>query len=86
MIEVDDPVYAFNEVIAYFLAALLAPFTRCFDCFPKSLEVVFRYWSFCHNYSPYYILLFTFVFGYVYTILLIGQNKAYCSALQLDTV
>ena len=49
---------------------------RLYRC-PKSLEVVFWYWSFCHSYSPYYILLFTFPFGYVYTVLLVSQNKAY---------
>jgi len=40
-------------------------------------EVVFRYWSFCHSYSPCYILLFTFLLGYVYTVLSISQNKTY---------
>ena len=33
------------------------------DCRPKSSKVVLWYWSFCHNYSPYYILLFTFLLG-----------------------
>ena len=32
---------------------------------------------FCHNYSPYYILLFTFLLGYVYTVLLVSQNNSY---------
>ena len=27
-----------------------------------------KYWSFCCNYSPYYILLFTFLLGYVYIV------------------
>ena len=49
---------------------------RLYRC-PKSLEVVFWYWSFCHNYSPYYILLFTFLLGYVYTVLLVSQNNSY---------
>ena len=44
---------------------------------PKCPKVILWYWSFCHNYSPYYILLFTFLFGYVYTILLISLNNSY---------
>ena len=48
---------------------------RLYRC-PKSLEVVFRYWSFCHNYSPYYILLFTFLLEYVYTVLSVSQNNS----------
>ena len=28
-------------------------------------------------YSPYYILLFTFLLGYVYTVLLVSQNNSY---------
>lgn len=59
-----------KHFVDYFLAALLAPCPRCLNRCPKSLEVVFRYWSFCHNYSLCYILLFTFPFGYVYTFLL----------------
>ena len=38
-----------------------------------------------HNYSPCYILLFTFAFEYVYAVLLVSQNKSYFSALQLNT-
>ena len=37
--------------------------------FTKSLKIISWYWSFCHIHSPYYILLFTFLFGYVYTVL-----------------
>ena len=43
----------------------------------KSLKVIFPYWSFCHIHSSYYILLFIFLFGYVYTVLLNSQNKTY---------
>ena len=58
-----------KHFVAHFLAALPAPCPRRLYCCPKSLEVVFRYWSFCHSYSLYYILLFTFLLGYVYTVL-----------------
>ena len=66
-----------KHFVAHFLAALLAPCPRRLYRCPKSLEVVFWYWSFCHNYSPYYILLFTFLLGYVYTVLLVSQNNSY---------
>ena len=36
-----------------------------------------HYWSFCHIHSPYYILLFLFLFEYVYTVPVISQNRAY---------
>ena len=62
--------------VAYLFPALLAPFPGCLDCFPKSLKVISWYWSFCHIHSPYYILLFTFLFGYVYTVLSVSQNNS----------
>ncbi len=68
-----------KHFVAYFLAALLAPCPRRLYRCPKSLEVVFRYWSFCHNYSPYYILLFTFPFEYVYIVLSVSQNNSKCN-------
>jgi hypothetical protein len=37
---------------------------------------VLWYESFCHDYSPSCILQFTFLFGYVYTVLLIGLNNS----------
>ena len=40
-------------------------------------EVIFFYWSFCHIYSPCYILLFPFLLGYVYTVPLISHNNSY---------
>ena len=61
-----------KHFVAYFLAALLAPCPRRLYRCPKSLEVVFRYWSFCHSYSPYYILQFPFLSGYVYTVPIIS--------------
>lgn len=39
--------------------------------------VVSWYWSFCHSYSPYYILLFPFLLGYVYVVLSVSQNNSY---------
>ena len=51
--------------------------SSCRRCVFFSGGVSKRNWSFCHNYSPYYILLFTFPFGYVYTVLLVSQNRAY---------
>ncbi len=52
-------------------------FPGCLNCFPKSLKVVSWYWSFCHIHSPYYILLFTFLFGYVYTVPINSLNNSY---------
>ena len=49
---------------------------RLYRC-PKSLEVVFRYWSFFHIYSPYYNLLFPFLLGYIYTVLSVSQSNSY---------
>ena len=66
-----------KHFVAYFLAAFLASFTRCLYRCPKSLEVVFWYWSFCHSYSPCYILLFPFLLGYVYVVLSVSQNNSY---------
>ncbi len=63
--------------VAYLFPAFLAPFPGCLNCFPKSLKVVSWYWSFCHIHSPYYILLFTFLFGYVYTVPLNSLNTSY---------
>ena len=60
-----------------FVPAFLASFTRCLYRCPKSLEVVFWYWSFCHSYSPSYILLFPFLLGYVYIVLSVSQNNSY---------
>ena len=57
------------------LAAFLAPRPRSFYRFSKSLEVIFFYWSFCHNYSPSYIVLFLFSLGYVYIVHSISLNK-----------
>ncbi len=57
-----------KHFVAYFLAALFSLCPRCFYRFSKSLEVIFFYWSFCHNYSPSYIVLFLFSLGYVYII------------------
>ena len=66
-----------KHFVAYFLAALLASLTRCLYRCPKSLKVVSWYWSFCHSYSPYYILLFPFLLGYVYIVLSVSQNNSY---------
>ena len=53
--------------------ALASAIVRC------CLKIVQWYRSFRHFYSPYYILLFTFPFGYVYTIHSIGLNTSYYS-------
>ena len=55
--------------VAHLFPALLASCPCRLDCRPKSSKVILWYWSFCHNYSLCYILLFTFLFGYVYTVL-----------------
>ena len=57
--------------------ALGGALTRCLYRCPKSLKVVSWYWSFCHSYSPYYILLFPFLLGYVYVVLSVSQNNSY---------
>lgn len=49
------------HIVAYFFAALTPACPRCFYGLPESLEVIKWYWSFCHLYSPYYILRFTFL-------------------------
>ena len=38
------------------------------ETYAMSLFHIFFYWSFCHIYSPSYILLFPFLLGYVYTV------------------
>ena len=73
VLNIHDGARGDKHFVAYFLAPCPRRLYRC----PKSLEVVFRYWSFCHDYSPYYILLFTFLLGYVYTILSVSQNNSY---------
>ncbi len=70
-----------KHFVAHFLTALPAPCPRRLYRCPKSLEVVFWYWSFCYIYSPYYILLFTFLLGYVYTVQIISLNiSTICSS------
>ena len=63
--------------ITYLFAAFLASCPRSFYRFSKGFEVIFFYWSFCHIYSPSYILLFPFLLGYVYTVPLISHNNSY---------
>ena len=63
--------------ITYLFAAFLASRPRRFYRFSKCFEVIFFYWSFCHIYSPSYILLFTFCFGYAYTVHIISLNNSY---------
>ena len=74
--------------ITYLFTAFLASRPRSFYCFSKCFEVIFFYWSFCHIYSPSYILLFPFLLGYVYTVPLISHNNSYlytcyCSCIRL---
>ena len=74
--------------ITYLFAAFFAPRPRSFYSFSKCLEVIFFYRSFCHIYSPSYILLFPFLFGYVYTVPLNSHNNSYlytcyCSCVRL---
>ena len=64
------------HLVTYFLAAFFSPFPGLFDCCPKRLKVVFWYRSFCHINSPNYILRFTFLFGYVYTVPTISLNNS----------
>ena len=56
--------------VSHLVPGLLASVPCRFDCVPKGLKIIFWYWSFCHIHSPYYILLFTFLSGYVYTVLI----------------
>ena len=63
--------------ITYLFAAFFAPRPRSFNGCSKCLEVIFFYRSFCHIYSPSYILLFPFLLGYVYTIQSVSQNNSY---------
>ena len=41
------------------------------------LQVIFSCWSFCHIYSPIYILLFLFHTEYVYTVPIYSHNNSY---------
>ena len=68
--------WGYIHFVAYLFPALLASCPRRLDCRPKSSKVILWYWSFCHSYSPYYILLFTFLLGYVYTVLSVSQNNS----------
>src|SRR5699024_1049387 len=63
--------------VAYFLAAFISACPRCFYGLPESCKVIQRYWSFCHNNSPNYILLFLSLLGYAYTVPTISQNNSY---------
>ena len=65
------------HLVTYFLAAFFSPFPGLFDGCPKRLKVIFWYRSFCYINSPNYILQFTFLLGYVYTIPLIDSNNSY---------
>ena len=68
--------WGYIHFVAYLFPALLAPCPCRLERRPKSLEIVLWYESFCHDYSPSCILQFTFLFGYVYTVLLIGLNNS----------
>ena len=46
-----------NQLFVFEAPIDLLSFICLYRC-PKSLKVVSWYWSFCHSYSPYYILLF----------------------------
>ena len=62
-------------------AAVGLPLDETLAKISKSLEVVFWYWSFCRSYSPCYILLFTFLLGYVYIVPTISLNiSTICSS------
>ena len=65
-----------DAMLDYGRPEVLAPCPRRLYRCPKSLEIVFRYWSFCHNHSPYYFLQFTFLFRYVYTVHSISLNNS----------
>ena len=65
-----------KHFITYCLAAFFSPFSGLFDCCSKRLEVVFWYRSFCHINSPDYILQFTLVLRYVYTIHINDVNNS----------
>ena len=43
----------------------------------ENINAALPYWSFCHNNSPNYILLFLSLLGYVCTVLSISQNNSY---------
>ena len=60
------------HLIAHFISGLFLSRPRCFDCGPIRAKINFLYWSLCHIHSPSYILLFTFLSGYVYIVPLIS--------------
>ena len=51
-----------------FVAGFLFLVSCRFERLSKRRKIIFFDWSFCHIDSPYYILLFTFLSEYVYTI------------------
>ena len=61
-----------KHFIPDFVAGLLLLVSCRFDCFSKRRKIIFLYWSFCHIDSPYYILLFTFLSEYVYTVRIVS--------------
>lgn len=65
-----------KHLVAHFLATLFPFCPRCLYCLPESLKIIYWYWSFCHNHSPYYFLQFTFLFRYVYTVHSISLNNS----------
>ena len=65
-----------KKLVAYLFAAFSVFISRGFNGSPESLKIIYWYWSFCHIHSPYYILQFTFPFGYVYIVPIISLNKA----------
>lgn len=64
------------HLVTHSVAGLFLPRPRCFNCCPIGAKVNFLYWSFCHIHSPSYILLFTFLSGYVYIVPSISSNNA----------
>ena len=65
-----------KKLVAYLFAAFSVFISRGFNGSPESLKIIYWYWSFCHNHSPYYFLQFTFLFRYVYTVHSISLNNS----------
>ena len=71
-----------KHFIPDFVAGLLLLVSCRFNCLSKRRKIIFLYWSFCHIDSPYYILLFTFLSEYVYTVPIVSlYNSLFISCI-----
>ena len=61
--------------VAHLVPGLLASVPCRFDCVPEGLKVVLWYWPFAIFIHPVTFYCSSFFLEYVYTVLIISQNK-----------